>query len=242
MCRRLGDSPSEVKQSKRLPEHELSDNLQRSPIPSGPGIFLLKRFRGTHFLALLAPLAAGVFTACSDDGNFTQDATRENVVNASSIYALSGTSPDLPAAYSASNGAFVRPIVSSSAGSVNFELAFDIRADGKVLLLPVRSLVPFPPSPVTGAPSIGLQKSGAAFDLVERAASSGYLSDSVLVASAGETFLFRLTSAGCFYGEPYFGKLIIDSVIVSQRRMVVRALTNRNCGGYRSLTVGLPKN
>ena len=207
-----------------------------------PVLFKLKRFRGTTLLALLAPLALAQLTACSDDGNFTQDATRENVTNSGSVYALTGTAPELPAAYSVANGQFVRPIVSSSAGIVNFEIAFDIRADGKVLLLPVRQVVPFPPAPVTGAPSIGLLKSGAPFDLVERAATAGYIPDSIQVASEGDTFLYRLTGSGCVYGEPFFGKMVIDSVIISQRRMVVRALTNRNCGGYRALTVGLPKN
>jgi len=207
-----------------------------------PVLLKLRRFRGTTFLAVLAPLGLIQLAACSDDGNFTQDATRENATVSASVYALSGSPPELPAAYSATTGVFVRPIVASSSGLVNFEIAFDIRADGKVLLMPVRRVVPFPPQPASGAPSVGLLKSGTAYDLIQRAASTGYISDSIAVASAGETYLFRLNSSGCIYGEPLFGKLVLDSVIVSQRRLVVRAMTNRNCGGYRSLTVGLPKN
>lgn len=202
----------------------------------------MKRFRGTTLLALLAPLALSQLAACSDDGNFTQDATRENVTNAASVYALTGSGPELPAAYSVANAAFVRPTVGQSSGLVNFEIAFDIRADGKVLLIPVRAVVPFPPQPISGAPSVGLLKSGTAFDLVSRAATSGYVTDTTAVASAGDTYLYRLNSSGCIYGEPFYGKLVLDSVIVSQRRIVVRALTNRNCGGYRSLTEGIPKN
>lgn len=220
----------------------MSDNLQRSPTPSGPGTFQLKRFRGSTFLAVLAPFGVIQLAACSDDGNFTQDATRANVTVAASVYALSGSLPELPAAYSATTGSFVRPIVGQGSGLVNFDIAFDIRADGKVLLLPVRRVVPFPPQPQTGAPSVGLLKSGTAFDLIERAVTAGYVTDSTVVASVGDTFLFRLNTSGCIYGEPFYGKLVVDSVIATQRRLVVRAMTNRNCGGYRSLLVGLPKN
>jgi len=202
----------------------------------------LKRFRGTTVLAVLAPLALSQLAACSDDGNFTQDATRENVTTTASVYALTGSSPGLPAAYSVSNAVFVRPVVSQASGLVNFEIAFDIRSDGKVLLIPVRALVPFPPQPVSGAPSVGLQKSGITFDLLERAAATGYVSDTTAVGAVGDTYLFRLDASGCVFGEPFYGKLVLDSVIVSQRRLVVRAMTNRNCGGYRSLTAGLPKN
>ncbi|MBC8087934.1 MAG: hypothetical protein H7Z40_11770 [Phycisphaerae bacterium] len=202
----------------------------------------MKRFRRTTLLALLAPLALSHLAACSDDGNFTQDATRENVTNRASVYALTGSGPELAAAYSIANAAFVRPTLGQSSGQVNFEIAFDIQPDGKVLLIPVRAVIPFPPQPLTGAPSIGLLKSGAAFELVTKAATSGYVSDTTAVASAGDTYLYRLNSSGCIYGEPYYGKLVLDSVIVSQRRIVVRALTNRNCGGYRSLIEGLPKN
>lgn len=179
--------------------------------------------------------------ACGADSNLTQDATSENVTVSSSVYALTGSSPELLAAYEASTNMFVRPIVGQFTGAANFELAFDIRDDGKVLLLPVRALVPFAPSPPGGAAHLGLQKSGTAFDLIQRAPSSGYTLDSVVVASVGETYLLKLPSAGCFYGEPFYGKLVLDSVIVEQRRIVVRALTNRNCGGFRSLSPGLPK-
>jgi hypothetical protein len=51
--------------------------------------------------------------------------------------------------------------------------------------------------------------------------------------------LVRLASAGCIYGEPYYAKVAVDSIIASERRIVLRTLVNRNCG-YRALTEGLP--
>lgn len=157
------------------------------------------------------------------------------------MYALTGSAPELPAAYDMETGSFVRPVVGSN-GAVNFQMAFDIRADGKVLILPARKVSPQPPNPTTGAPSMGILKSTLPYDGMTRAATSNYLFDSVTVASAGDTYYIELPVAGCVYGEPYYGKLAIDSVFPADRRIVMRALTNRNCGGYRALTTGLPKN
>lgn len=203
----------------------------------------MKRLRRAITLGLVAPLSWGVFGACANDANFTQTATSTNFIIGADLYALTGTAPELPAGYEASSNTFVRPLVSQFSGTVNFELAFDIRADGKVLLMPVRSIVPDAPAPARiGAPSIALLKSTQPFDVITRAPSNGaFVNDSVAIASAGDTFLIKVNTSNCVYGEPLYGKLVIDSVIVSQRRMVVRALTNLNCGGYRSLTIGIPK-
>ena len=224
----------------RITSCAITSNLgSRSP---NPGDFLLQRLRRSIALSLLAPLFVGVFGACGNDSNFTQNATSTNFAIGASLYALTGTAPELPAGFEASTNTFVRPLISQFSGAANFELAVDLRADGKVLLMPVRSLIPFAPAPTGGAPSIALLKSAQPFDVVVRAPANGaFVNDSVAVASAGDTFLIKVNSSGCVYGEPLYGKFVIDSVIVAQRRMVVRALMNLNCGGYRSLVAGIPK-
>ncbi len=179
-------------------------------------------------------------TACGKDSTFTQTATTENVSRLANVYALTGSAADLPAAYNMATEAYVRPLVQVD-GTVNFTLAFDINAAGKVVLLPVRQIVPLPPFPSGGSVSIGLEKSNTPYDQVTYAANSGYIADSTQIASAGDTYLMKLLAAGCVYGEPHYGKLVIDSIIVAERRIVVRTLTNRNCGGYRSLAIGIPK-
>ena len=240
--RRLAGTASEVKRSKRLPDHELSDNLQRSPTLSEPRYSTLKRPRRTVALSLLAPLMTGVFGACGNDSNFTQNATSTNAQISGNLYALTGTAPELPAGYEVSSNTFVRPLVGQFSGAANFDLAVDIRADGKVLLIPVRAIVPFAPAPAGGAASVALLKSTQPYDLLTRAPATGaFITDSVAVASVGDTFLIKLITSNCVYGEPLYGKFVIDSLIVSQRRMVVRAITNLNCGGYRSLVAGIPK-
>ncbi|MGV3708748.1 MAG: hypothetical protein ACO1Q7_07900 [Gemmatimonas sp.] len=209
----------------------------------------MKRPSRRAALSLLVPAVGAVLVACGDDSNLTQDATLTNTIVGASLYAITGSPPETQAAYVASSNTFIRPTVSAT-GSTNFELAVDIMPDGKVLLIPARAIVPLlPPASGSGstlfpsAPSLSLLRSGQGFDLLSRAPSgNGYVTDSVQVASAGETFILRLNSSGCTFGEPLYGKFVIDSVIVSQRRLVVRAMTNRNCGGYRSLAAGsIPK-
>jgi hypothetical protein len=183
----------------------------------------------------------GLLAACGAGTTLTQSATVANVTNSAYVYALSGSAPELPAAYDMVTGSFVRPIVQST-GSVNFEIAFDIDSLGQALLLPVRSVAPLPPQPTTGSPSVGFRRATIGYDAITTAQQTGYVFDSVTTAKAGDAFYIELPSAGCVYGEPYYGKMSIDSINVVDRRLVVRAMTNRNCGGYRSLVDGLPKN
>ena len=181
-------------------------------------------------------ISAVVVAACSAGNGLTSPATVDNVTRTYSVYAVTGTSNALPAAYQYSTETLVRPQVLAS-GQLNFDVAFDITADGKARLLPAKYVVPLPPG---GAPIIGLQKMTAGYLQLERAPLTGYTLDSAATASVGETFTLQLHSARCIYGDFFYAKLTIDSVIVSQRRIVVRSLVNRNCG-YRSLTEGLPK-
>lgn len=184
-------------------------------------------------------VAAGLLgsVACGDDGNFLSPASSANVIRTYNVWALSGTSAVLPAAVQFSTLTAERPQILAN-GAVNFEIAFDLTTDGKVRFMPARSLVPQAPS---GAPTVGLTKSSSAFAAVTRAPDKGYTDDSTLVVGINEVVLVRLVSSGCVYGDPYYAKAVVDSIIATERRIVMRALTNRNCG-YRSLTEGLPSN
>jgi len=186
------------------------------------------------FSALIG--TAVVIAACGAGNGLTNPASVSNATRTYSVYAVTGTPNALPAAYQYSTETLVRPQVLSS-GALNFDVAFDLTADGKVRLLPAKYVVPLPPA---GAPVIGLQKMTALYEQLVRAPNNGYTLDSAVTASVGETYTLELRDSGCSFGEYFYAKLTIDSVIVSQRRIVVRSLVNRNCG-YRSLTEGLPK-
>ncbi len=181
-------------------------------------------------------VAATIAAACGAGNGLTSPATADNAVLTYSVYALSGTANTLPAAYQFTTETLVRPYVSVS-GSINFELAFDLTPDGKVLLLPAKTVVPLAPA---GSPSVGLQKMTANFDALARAPLTGYTLDTAQTVTTGQTYTLQLHNSGCVYGDLFYAKLVVDSIILAERRMVIRSLVNRNCG-YRSLTEGLPK-
>ena len=182
-------------------------------------------------------ITAVALLACGDSNTLLNAASSENITRTYSVYALTGTSSALPAAYKFTSELVARPQLLSN-GGVNFDVAFDLTADNKVKLLPVRAIVPLPPAGVT---SVGMLKSTSAYSALERAPERGYTVDSTFVVGVGETVVLQLPGSGCIYGEPYYAKLVVDSVIVAQRRIVVGSLVNRTCG-FRGLTVGIPKN
>jgi hypothetical protein len=182
--------------------------------------------------ALLTTLAA-----CGDNDGVIGIANNQNVERTTAVYALSGTSASLPAAYYFISESLVRPQLLTT-GTVNFEIAFDIDAEGRVALLPARVVVPDSPG---GTPSVGIQKSTVAFDEVQRAPDRNYVRDSTFTAQVGDTFVIQLLSSGCTFGDPLYAKLIIDSINLAERRIQFTSMVNRNCG-FRGLVPGLPTN
>ena len=191
--------------------------------------------RALSFSALIVMAVAG--TACGDTNSMLMPASSENTARNHSVFALSGTSASLPAAYQFTSERLARPQLLLN-GGVNFDVAFDLTPDNKVKLLPVRLVVPLPPAGVT---SVGMLKSTSAYSALARAPDQGYIIDSALVVGIGETVVLQLPGSGCIYGEPYYAKMVVDSIIAAERRIVFGSLVNRNCG-FRALTVGIPKN
>ena len=181
-------------------------------------------------------VSSSALLACGDDNSFLQDAFVENVDRQYQIWALTGTPAALPAGYQFTSESLVRPQVLGG-GSLNFDVAFDLTADGKVLVLPARLVVPLPPG---GAPPVGVLRWPAAYEQLLRAPDRGYTLDTSAVLAVGETISIQLPNSGCTFGEPFYAKLTVDDINVAERTMLVRTLVNRNCG-YRALTEGLPK-
>lgn len=181
-------------------------------------------------------VASSVLVACGGDDPFRQDAFVENVDRQYQVWALTGTPAALPAGYQFTTESLVRPQVLGG-GSLNFDVAFDLTADGKVVVLPARRVVPLPPG---GAPPIGVQRWVAAYEQLLRAPDRGYTLDTTAVLAIGETISIQLPNSGCTFGEPFYAKLTIDDIDVARRSMLVRTLVNRNCG-FRALSEGLPK-
>ena len=204
-----------------------------TPLLRRPGAPRTAR-RALSFCA--AAVMVAVLAACSDDG-LLSPATINNETRVFSVWAITGTNSALPASYQFTTESRERPQMLAN-GSLNFDVAFDITADGKVAFHPVRALVPAPPA---GAPVVGLGRSGSGFLALTRAPTGGYANDTTVVVGANEVVTIRLASSGCILGEPFYAKAVVDSIILTERRIVLRTMVNRNCG-YRALTEGLPKN
>jgi hypothetical protein len=186
-------------------------------------------------LTLAALVAVVGVSACDQNDPFRPVAADANEITTLTLAAFS-TGAIAPTAIDFINKRAVRPELQTT-GFTNFQLALDITNDGRVALLPVLSVL----TPPGGASRIQLQKSSGAFEVLERAPAGGYASDSAVVTAPGETWVFRLETTNCIYGDPFFGKLIVDGVNSTTRRIAVRFLINRNCG-YRDLTEGVPRN
>ncbi len=181
-------------------------------------------------------LTTAVVSACGADNNLLSPAFFENFDRQFEFWAISGTSAALPAGYQFTTESLVRPQVLGN-GTINFDVAFDLNAAGKVVVLPVRLVAPLPPG---RSPSVGFLRWSAAYEQLQRAPDRGYVADTTAVLGVGETISVQLTNSGCNFGEPFYAKLTVDQIDVPARRMLVRVLVNRNCG-YRSLTAGVPK-
>lgn len=202
------------------------------PISAHP---IFPRARTLPALAVAAILTLSVMIACGDTPSLVAPASVENVDRQYGVYALTGSPAGLPAAYQFTTETLVRPQVLVN-GSVNFDVAFDITADGKALILPARLVSPVPPTAVA---LVGFQSFPGAYEQLTIAPVNGFVNDTTATLSVGQAIMIRLSGTGCFYKDPYYAKLTIDSINVAERRLLIRTLVNRNCG-YRSLVAGLP--
>lgn len=185
----------------------------------------------------LLPLvvASAALVACSQDDPFRPVATTENVVSTLNVAALSD-GVEAPSAVNFVTLRAVRPSLDASGGP-NFQVAFDLTADGRVLLRPVLAVL----NPPGGVGSVGLARTGATFDDLARAPTGGFVNDTTVTAAIGEVWVVRINPGLCSFGDPFYAKLVVDEANLVSRRLSVRFLINRNCG-YRDLTVGLPRN
>ena len=180
-------------------------------------------------VAVMALLGAAI-AACDDP--FKPKADTENSIQSFTVYALSGTPPNSPAALSFPGRSLVRVT-----GALEFDIAFDLDSAGRVVYLPV-GLVAASPS---GARPIGMQRVSGTFTELTEAPRTGYVFDSALVAPRGQLVAIQASESFCSLSlTPYiFAKVVVDSIDARNRSLSGHLLVNLNCG-FRSLTPGLP--
>jgi hypothetical protein len=176
--------------------------------------------------------AAGV--ACGDIAG--PQAVLQTIADTSVVYALNGAPPGAPTALYLFAGTTVR-----ADANFRFDVAFDIAADGKVILMPVRTVA----SPLTSAHQVGLQTVATSYDALETAPSSGYRKDSTLVVSPNTVVVIEaidpFACSNSFFGTTTYAKLVVDKVDPVARTIDVRFVIEPNCG-YHSFKPGIPKN
>lgn len=179
-------------------------------------------------------LAALAITACDNTDPFA--AQLPTVEDSYTIFALSGTPPAYPSGLNTAARAATRVD-----GNANFDVAFDINADGNAVLYPVKLVV----SSIGGDRPVGLRKVDAPFDSVKSAPTGTYPQDSAVVAGKGQVVVVEANrgSSGdiCAFNisQNIYSKIVIDSVDVPGRTINIRTVMDPNCG-FRHLGEGIP--
>jgi hypothetical protein len=151
------------------------------------------------------------------------------------VFALTGT----PATYPSGLNTYVRTPVRVD-GSAQFDIAFDIDANGNTVIYPVQKIVSSLPS----TRRVGLRKVDQQWDSVTIAPTGKY-ADSVITARVGDVVVIqsqRNTSGDvcAFDLSPYiYTKLKVDSVALPTRTIIAEAVVDPNCG-FRQFTSGIP--
>ncbi len=178
-------------------------------------------------IALLAALAT---VACGDP--LEPVAQGPNVNFAATVYALSGTPPNFPSAFSSTFRQIRR-----ADGQFNWDVAFDIDAEGRVVIYPVRAIG----GSYVQTQQVGIQTVAGTFDDVKRAPGGTYQGDTAVVVTPPAGIVIQVVSPLCQFqiSSVLYTKLFVQSVDVANRSMQVRALINPNCG-FSSLEPGTP--
>ena len=181
-------------------------------------------------------LAGGAAGACGDVAGL--EPTVETLHDTLSVFPLTGSSPSTPTAL---NTPFTTITPISPSG--NFDVAFDLDAQRRVIIYPVKLIV----RPLTGVNEVGLLKVAGSFESVDRAPTGTYEFDEPLVVGVGEVVAIeshrnRSSDLCTFALSPnIFSKLVVDSVSTGTNAIWFRVVANPNCG-FRSFAPGLPKN
>jgi hypothetical protein len=186
-------------------------------------------------LALLATMCVvTVLNACGNIASVT--ATIPTYVDTLSLWSLSGTPPSYPSGISITTRQIVRVD-----GFASFDVAFDIDANGKTVVYPVKLIVAAP----GGSRPVGLQRVTGPFENVLEAPKTGYETDSALVMVPGEVVAVQSPHNGSgdicqFSISPnVYAKIAVDSVNLASRVIYLRMGFDPNCG-FRSFATGIP--
>jgi hypothetical protein len=189
--------------------------------------------RARRRVLIIAPALTLVAAAC---GSVTDSiANSDTFTYKSALFSLNGSPIGAPNAINTPNGATVRAEIGYA-----FDIAFDLDPSGTPVIMTQRTVG----SPLGSAGHmVSLQKIPGTFASVTEAPTGGWIADSVLTVAVGDVFGVRANVAACQIDvSPFmYSKIVVDSVLVSERRLWVSVVTDPNCG-FRSFAPGRPTN
>ncbi len=192
--------------------------------------FFAPRARRAGLLVALDGLAG--LLGCGPDpfAVLAQDANADVSIE---VWALTGAPTNFPTVHLVPQRITTRPDAAAS-----FDIAFDIDADGRLLVLPVNKVV----TPLSGNRRIGIVRSSEIYNTIVEAPRDGWVYDSILAVNVGQTFIVRVQTQFCSTSQDseVYAKYLVDSVIPAERRIRLSGRVNPNCG-FRSFLTGIPE-
>ena len=186
----------------------------------------------TRFLRVASVALALGGVAC---GNPTlAKATYASGLATSTIYALTGAPAVAPTALSFLSGP------SHASSSFTFDVAFDLDASNRAVVMPVRTLGG---SLAGSLKRVGLQVVPGSFASVVEVPATGYDTLGVKTVAPGDVVAVELQDRTACYSsynltvvtsQIIYAKLVVDSVDAATRRIFTRSVVDPNCG-YRGV-------
>jgi hypothetical protein len=200
-------------------------------VPNTVAQCVFARSRARPYLVVFLGVAV-LASACNDP--LAIKASGEVHTDTLGVFSMTGTPVGFPSALNTSLRSAVRVDP-----SFDFDIAFDIDAQGRAVLIPVRLVG----GTVTLSKQVGLQKLTVPFEQMVQAPTSGYRPDSVVYLSRGEAVVVQSQSSICalFVNQFLYSKVAVDSVSAANHVVYIRLVSDPNCG-FRSLAPGIPKN
>lgn len=180
-------------------------------------------------LLRVALVASAVFGVACGDPTLAK-ATYASGLATTTLYALTGAPPNVPTAISFLSGA------SHANATFKFDVAFDLDAQNRVLVIPVRIVGGALAGPLK---RVGLQVVPGGFESLLEVPATGYDTLNVKTVQPGNVLAVEIQDATACYSsyslvvrtsQLIYAKLVIDSVDAGQRRIYTRSVVDPNCG------------
>ena len=172
-------------------------------------------------------VAALALVAACEDPFALADATHPNRVDTLSLWALSGTAVYLPSAYALATKSVVRTDQTAA-----FDFAFDLDPANQARLFPTDALR------LPGGSTLRLVDQS--FESIRFAPDGGYDTSAVIVTVGTVVLARSRPDLTCVVATvPYYAKLHVLAVDLTDRRVDFEILADNNCG-YKGLEPGIP--